>query len=70
MTEDELKVLQKSVRKKKRIATELASQVHDLVEDTLWSEYDKLPEIAAKCADACKEWAEANQELEQQTTSA
>ena len=70
MTEEELKALQKEVRKKKRIATELASEVHDLVEDTLWSEFEKLPEVAAKCAEACNAWAEANKKLEAETATA
>ena len=64
MTEEELKALQKDVRKKKRIATELASQVHDLVEDSLWSDYDSLPEIAEKTRVACVAWAEASKKLE------
>ena len=64
MTEEELKALQKSVRKKKRIATELASEVHDLVEDRLWSDYDKLVEASQKTFEACAAWAEATKELE------
>lgn len=64
MTDDELKALQKEVRKKKRIATELASAVHDLVEDSLWSDYGQLPEAAEKTKAACEAWAEANARLE------
>ncbi|GAB2190324.1 hypothetical protein MAH1_19320 [Sessilibacter sp. MAH1] len=65
MTDDALKALQKDVRKKKRIATELASEVHDLVEDRLWTDFDKLAEIAEKTAAACREWAIAAKQLEE-----
>lgn len=64
MTEEELKKMQKDVRKKKRIATEMASEVHDLVEDRLWSDYGKLVELSQKTTDACVAWAEANEALE------
>lgn len=63
MNEAELKALQKEVRKKKRIATECASAVHDLVEDTLWSDYQTLPDLAQKTVDACQAWSEANAKL-------
>ena len=39
MSEDELKALKKEVSTKKRIATEWASQIHDLVEDRLPAAY-------------------------------
>ena len=35
MTDEELKELKKEVSTKKRIATEWASQIHDLVEDRM-----------------------------------
>ena len=65
MTEEDLKVLQKSVRKKKRIATELASKVHDIVEDSLWTEYDTLVAVSQQTYEACVAWKEASKELEQ-----
>lgn len=64
MNDDELKALQKAVRKKKRIATEWASQVHDLVEDQLWSGYEELPDLARKTAEACADWHKAQAELD------
>lgn len=63
MNEDELKALQKDARRKKRIATEMASEVHDLVEDRLWSDYQSLVEISQKTYDACVAWAEAEKVL-------
>ena len=63
MTEDELKALQKEVRKKKRIASEWASQLHDLVEDRLPAAYEEIPVISQSTFDACKAWAEASERL-------
>lgn len=64
MTDDELKALSKDVRKKKRIATEWASQIHDVVEDTLWSDYSKLTELCKSTIAACEAWEEAKARLD------
>ena len=37
---------QKILAKKKRIIMEVAGQIHDVVEDTLWSDYHRLPELS------------------------
>jgi len=63
MTEEELKTLKKEVAKKKRIASEWASQLHDLVEDKLPAGYEELPAIAQSTYDACQAWAEAEKKL-------
>jgi len=63
MTEEELKALQKDVRKKKRIASEWASQLHDLVEDRLPAAYEEIPGIAQSTFDACKAWEDATETL-------
>jgi len=63
MTEEELKALQKEVRKKKRIASEWASQLHDLVEDRLPAAYGEIPDMAQSTFDACKAWEEAAERL-------
>lgn len=57
MTEDELKALKKEVSSKKRIAMEFASQIHDLVEDRLLSDYSQLPTLAQQTVAACEDWA-------------
>jgi len=64
MTDEALKDLQKNARKAKRIATEWASQMHDLVEDQLWTDYERLPELAEKTLAACQAWKEAQDKLE------
>lgn len=63
MTEEELKDLEKEVKKLKRIASEWAGQLHDLVEDRLPAGYQEIPGIAQSTFDACKAWADANAKL-------
>ena len=65
MSEEELKALKKDVSQKKRIATEWASQLHDLVEDRLWTDYGSLPELARQAHQACLDWVEAKTRYEQ-----
>lgn len=59
MNEDELKALHKQVKKAKRIATEKAGELHDLVEDRLPAGYEELPGVSQACYEACVAWAEA-----------
>lgn len=64
MTEDEMKALRKQVRKAKRIATERAGELHDLVEDRLPAAFEELPAMTEACYQACQAWAQANAELQ------
>ena len=59
MTEEELKAMNKAVKKAKRIATEKAGELHDLVEDRLPAAYDEIPSVAQATYEACKAWADA-----------
>ena len=63
MTEEELKNLDREVKKLKRISSEWASQLHDLVEDKLPAGYLEIPGIAQSTFDACKAWADASARL-------
>ena len=63
MTEEEMKALEKKVKKAKRIATEWAGQLHDLVEERLPAAYKELPELSQSTYDACVAWEEASREL-------
>lgn len=63
MTDEELKDLEKQVKKLKRIATEWAGQVHDLVEDRLPAAYRELPELAQSTYEACQAWEAAEKQL-------
>ena len=63
MTEEELKALDKEVKRLKRISSEWASQLHDLVEDKLPAGYEQIPGIAQSTYEACQAWANANARL-------
>ncbi len=63
MNPEDIKALEKAVAKAKRIASERASELHDLVEDRLPAAYEEIPGIAQATYDACKAWAEANARL-------
>jgi hypothetical protein len=63
MTEEELKDLDKEVKKLKLIAGEWAAQLHDLVEERLPAGYQEIPGIAQSTYAACEAWAEANAKL-------
>lgn len=69
MTDEELKALDKEVKKLKRIASEWASQLHDLVEDKLPAGYQELPAISQSTFDACQAWANATAQLQAAQTS-
>jgi hypothetical protein len=63
MTDEELKNLDKEVKRLKRIASEWSAQLHDLVEERLPAAYHEIPGIAQSTFDACKDWADANARL-------
>lgn len=63
MTDEELKKLEKDVKKTKRLASEAAMELHDLIEDRLPDAYSELMAIAQNTYDACKAWDEANQKF-------
>lgn len=64
MTAEELKDLDKEVKKLKRIASEWAAKLHDLVEERLPAAWQEIPEISQGTLDACKAWADANARLQ------
>lgn len=55
MTPDEKKEMKKELAKRKRMAVEIASEIHDIVEDTLWTDYTKMPELSEKLVKAVQE---------------
>jgi hypothetical protein len=63
MTEEELRKLEKEVKKTKRLANEQAMVLHDLIEDSLPEGFGDLMGIAQATYDACKAWDEANKKL-------
>ena len=52
---EEVKALKKELAKRKRQAVEIASEIHDIVEDTLWMDYTKMPELSDKLVAAVEE---------------
>jgi hypothetical protein len=62
-TVEELKQLEKDVKRNKRLASERASVLHDLIEDRLPEAYLELMPTALATFDACAAWAEANRKL-------
>ncbi|KJV07570.1 CCE_0567 family metalloprotein [Methylocucumis oryzae] len=61
---DELKDLEKEVKKTKRLAAEKAMELHDLIEDRLPDAYGELLGIAQETYVACKTWDEANKRFQ------
>ena len=70
MTPEDLKKLEKEVKKTKRLASEQAMELHDLIEDRLPDAYDEIMGIAQATYDACKAWDEANRKLNASQTEA
>jgi hypothetical protein len=63
MTDDAIKDLEKEVKRLKRVASEWAGQMHDLVEERLPAAYEEIPALAQSTFDACRAWAEASSRL-------
>jgi hypothetical protein len=57
--QEELKAMRKAAKRAKRIATEKAGELHDLVEDRLPAAYQEIPAIAQATYEACQAWEEA-----------
>jgi hypothetical protein len=51
----EQKELKKEFAGYKRKVTEIAGEIHDIVEDTIWVDYVKLPELSQKIEIAMKD---------------
>lgn len=52
---EEMKELKRELAKRKRVAVEIASQIHDIVEDRLWDDYTKMPELSRELVIAVKD---------------
>jgi hypothetical protein len=63
MSDEDIKDLEKEVKRLKRVASEWAGQMHDLVEERLPAAYQEIPALAQSTFDACRAWAEANSRL-------
>ncbi len=63
MSDQTIADLEKAVKRAKRIASERAGELHDLVEERLPAAFDEIPGIAAATFDACQAWAQAEARL-------
>lgn len=63
MTAEELKNLEREVSKLKFKAGQKASELHDLIEDRLMSDFEDIPSFAEATYNACKEWSIKSKEL-------
>lgn len=63
MSDEEIKRLEKEVKKAKRLAGEAAMELHDLIEDRLPDAYGELLAVAQNTYEACKAWDEANKKF-------
>ena len=52
---EEQKEIKKQFAGYKRKVTEIAGVMHDIVEDTIWTEYDKLAGLSAQIEEAMKD---------------
>ncbi|NTU93732.1 MAG: hypothetical protein HGB29_10365 [Chlorobiaceae bacterium] len=52
---EEAKELKKELAKRKRMAIEIASEIHDIVEDSLWVDFVKMPGLSEKLVAAVRE---------------
>lgn len=65
MDDTALRELDKEVKRLKRIASEWAGQLHDLVEDRLPAGFEEIPAISKSTYEACQAWAQAHARLQQ-----
>ncbi len=63
MTAKEISELEILVNKLKFRAGQKASDLHDLIEDRLLSDFENIPKYAEFAYTACKEWSIKNSEL-------
>jgi len=63
MSTEEIKDLEKQVSKLKFVAGQKASELHDLVEDRLWSDFEDIPAVSEMVYNACKAWKQKQEEL-------
>jgi hypothetical protein len=51
---------QREIAKKKRICMEVAAQIHDIVEENLWTDFEQLPVLSEKLVILVKDYKVAN----------
>ncbi|MDF7800266.1 CCE_0567 family metalloprotein [Pontiellaceae bacterium B1224] len=69
MNTEETKALEKQIAKLKFIAGQKASELHDLVEDRLWGDFEDIPAVAETTYKACRAWKDKVDELKEKTSA-
>jgi len=64
MKAEEISELEILVNKLKFKAGQKASDLHDLIEDRLMTDFEDIPSFAKTAYEACKEWSTKNKELQ------
>ena len=64
MKAEEIGELEILVNKLKFKAGQKASDLHDLIEDRLMTDFEDIPSFAKNAYEACKEWSTKNKELQ------
>jgi hypothetical protein len=52
---EETQDLKKELARRKRTAIEIASEIHDIVEDSLWVDFHKMPGLSEKLVAAVQD---------------
>jgi len=65
MSTEDIATLEKEVNKLKFKAGQKASELHDLIEDRLLTDFEDIPAFAEAAYAACKEWSDKQNELKQ-----
>jgi hypothetical protein len=63
MDAKEISELEVLVNKLKYQAGQIASDLHDLIEDRLLTDFEEIPSYSEKAYLACKEWSDKQKEL-------
>jgi len=61
---EEQKEIKKEYAGYKRKVTEIAGVMHDIVEDTIWTDYNKLAELSSEIEEAMKPVLEFKQKYD------
>lgn len=61
---EEQKEIKKEYAGYKRKVTQIAGEIHDIVEDTIWTDYTKLAELSAQIEEAMKPVLEFKQKYD------
>lgn len=69
MTQEEIKTLEKTVSKAKFKMSQAASELHDLIEDRLLSDFEDIPSFAERTYKSAVEWNLLRQQLEEANLS-